>query len=164
VKREPFAGPGPWSIKRERLCETPDDDVAFLSGYVVGLDPDRGIISHVQCHAFCLTPSNERGEVAIQVGAGSGYYTAIWRAAPPRRAGSRYESMPSLRLAPPRFERPSHVQVHPQSGIADDLPRPMPIYVCAGLRNELDLLDAKRPGARCCSRCSRPEHLPACCS
>jgi len=41
----------------------------------------------------------------------------------------------------------SHVQVHPQSGIADDLPKADAIYVCAGITQpSWTWLDAMRPG------------------
>ena len=46
VRREPFAGPGPWSISLggHPYVVTPDDDCAFLyQNTLLALDPARGL-------------------------------------------------------------------------------------------------------------------------
>ena len=90
VPKERFAGPGPWSIAtvspwRKRsdgpfYVRTPDDDAAFLyQDVLIGLDAERGInIGQPSLHARCLDAIVLRsGETVVQVGTGSGYYTAL---------------------------------------------------------------------------------------
>ena len=80
--RELFAGAGPWRINLPGLgyIETPDDDLAFIyQDTLVALNAARGInIGQPSAHARWLSALGLReGETVIQVGAGSGYYTAI---------------------------------------------------------------------------------------
>ncbi|MGY3617746.1 protein-L-isoaspartate O-methyltransferase family protein [Bradyrhizobium sp. USDA 10063] len=81
VAREPFAGPGPWSIRcGDGYIRTPDDDPAFIyQDVLVALDPDRGInIGMPSAHAGWLDKLDlGEGDRVIQVGAGTGYYTAV---------------------------------------------------------------------------------------
>lgn len=81
VPRERFAGPGPWSIRcGDGYIRTPDDDPAFIyQDVLIGLDPDRGInIGMPSAHAAWLDKMDLReGDRVIQVGAGTGYYTAV---------------------------------------------------------------------------------------
>ena len=82
VERERFAGPGPWSIMvvGSGYVKTPDDDPAFLyQDTLLALDPNRGInIGQPSWHALWLDAIDVRqGETVLQVGAGTGYYTAI---------------------------------------------------------------------------------------
>jgi protein-L-isoaspartate(D-aspartate) O-methyltransferase len=90
VPREPFAGPAPWSVRVFRhpgamadgavYIQTPVGDPAFLyQDTLIALDPARGInIGEPSLHARCLNVCAPRlGETVVQVGAGSGYYTAI---------------------------------------------------------------------------------------
>jgi hypothetical protein len=79
VKREPFAGPGPWSMGfgGHPYVQTPDDDPAFLyQNLLVALDRARGInIGMPSFHALWLGSCNIKpGETVLQIGAGSGYY------------------------------------------------------------------------------------------
>ncbi len=58
VAREPFAGPGPWSIfAGQGYVQTPDDDPAFLyQDALVALDSTRGIhIGMPSAHAMWPT-------------------------------------------------------------------------------------------------------------
>ena len=82
VKREPFAGPGPWwlNLGGHPYVQTPDDDPAFLyQNLLLALDREREInIGMPSAHAYWLGASNvKEAETVVQVGAGSGYYTAI---------------------------------------------------------------------------------------
>lgn len=82
VERERFAGPGPWSIMvvGSGYVKTPDDDPAFLyQDTLLALDPNRGInIGQPSWHALWLDAIDVRqGETVLQVGAGTGYYSAI---------------------------------------------------------------------------------------
>jgi GNAT superfamily N-acetyltransferase len=67
VMREPFVGPGPWSINIPGVgyLRTPDDDIAFIyQDTLVALDADRGInIGQPSAHARwldALAPAEER--------------------------------------------------------------------------------------------------------
>ena len=82
IKREPFAGPGPWwiNIAGYPYVRTPDDDPAFLyQNLLVALNREQGInIGEPLWHAYWLKASNvKEAQVVVQIGAGSGYYTAI---------------------------------------------------------------------------------------
>jgi protein-L-isoaspartate(D-aspartate) O-methyltransferase len=90
VPREAFAGPAPWFIPTAgpwspgapgpSYIPTPDDDPAFLyQDSLIALDPIRGInvgqpslYAH-RLDALALQPK----EIAVHVGAASGYYTVI---------------------------------------------------------------------------------------
>ncbi len=155
VAREPFAGPGPWSIfAGQGYVQTPDDDPAFLyQDALVALDSTRGIhIGMPSAHAMWLDAlALKEGEAVLQIGAGSGYYTAILAhlvgagglvhayeidADLAARAGDNLRDLP-------------HVRLHARSGIADNLPKADAIYVCAGITQpSWAWLDALRPGGR----------------
>ena len=155
VPREPFAGPGPWSIAvPSGYVLTPDDDPAFLyQDTLVALDPARGInIGEPSLHARCLDALGLReGEAVLHVGAGAGYYTAIL--AHLVGAGGRvhaYEIAPDLAVRAGRnLAHLPWVEVRARSGIADDLPRVDAIYVNASLTQpSWAWLDALRPSGR----------------
>jgi protein-L-isoaspartate(D-aspartate) O-methyltransferase len=155
VKREPFVGPGPWSIMAGKgYVTTPDDDPAFIyQDTLVALDRARGInIGEPSSHAFWLDAiALKEGETVLQVGAGSGYYTAV--IAHLVGAGGRvhaYEIDPGLAArADENLQDHEQVDVEAQSGIAENLPKVDAIYVCAGITQpSWAWLDALRPGAR----------------
>ncbi|MEJ1976855.1 MAG: methyltransferase [Acetobacteraceae bacterium] len=164
VPREPFAGPAPWYIPAvgpwsdgsngPTYLETPGDDPAFLyQDTLIALDPARGInIGEPSLHAHCLDAlAVQAGETVLQVGTGSGYYTAILaHLTGPRGRVHGYEIDPALAA---RAERNladlPWVTVHPRSGIAEDLPKVHAIYVNAGITQpSWTWLDALRPGGR----------------
>jgi protein-L-isoaspartate(D-aspartate) O-methyltransferase len=157
VKRETFVGPGPWFIAMfsgRGYVKTPDDDPAFIyQDTLVALDPSRGLNSGLpSAHAVWLDAIDvKQGEIVLQVGAGTGYYTAILA----HLVGTNgrvhaYETNADLAArASENLKDLSRVEVHPQSGIADNLPKSDVIYVCAGTTQpSWAWLDAMRPGAR----------------
>lgn len=81
VPREAFMGRGPWQIKsNRRYVETPSADPAYLyQNVLVALDASKGINNGEPfLHAALIGAAAPKpGETVIQVGAGTGYYTAI---------------------------------------------------------------------------------------
>ena len=82
VPREHFLGPGPWPILRwgRGYVTTPSPDPVYLYGDVlVGIIPERKLNNgQPSLHAMLITSAApRRGEHAVHVGAGVGYYTAI---------------------------------------------------------------------------------------
>jgi protein-L-isoaspartate(D-aspartate) O-methyltransferase len=165
VPREPFAGPGPWSIRvagplrggprpGPRYLRTPDDDPAFLyQDVLIALDIERGIhLGVASLHAACLEALAVRsGETVLQVGAGSGYYTAILaELVGPGGRVCGYEIVPDLaeracaNLAPWPW-----VSLVAGSGAGQKLPTADIVYVNAGITQpNWAWLDALAPGGR----------------
>lgn len=159
VPREPFAGPPPWfvysfgpaGIHRSRYLQTPDGDPAFLyQDTLVALDPDRGInIGEPSLHARCLNAlSPQPGDTVLQIGAGSGYYSAILaELVGPQGKVIAYEIDPDLAARARRNLAPwpwAHVEA--RSGATGDLPRANAIYVNAGITQPVAAwLDALLP-------------------
>ena len=154
--REPFAGAGPWRINLPGLgyIETPGDDLAFIyQDTLVALNAARGInIGQPSAHARWLGALGLReGETVIQVGAGSGYYTAIL--AHLVGHGGRvyaFEIDPDLAArAKANLEHLPQAVVAAQTGVADDLPKVDAIYVCAAITQPCPAwLDALKSGGR----------------
>jgi protein-L-isoaspartate(D-aspartate) O-methyltransferase len=150
VMREPFVGPGPWSIAIPGVgsVKTPDADIAFIYQ-----DPSRGInIGQPSSHAAWLDAlAPAEGESVIQVGAGTGYYTALIA----HLVGSAgrvnaYEIEQDLAArARVNLKELAQVEVHPRTGIADGLPKADAVYVNAGITQpSWAWLDALRPNGR----------------
>ncbi len=164
VPREPFAGPGPWFVlnlgpwkpgpSHRSYLETPDDDPAFLyQDTLIALNAARGInIGEPSLHARCLDALATRpGETVLQIGAGSGYYSAILaELAGPQGRVHAYEVEPALAARARRNLAPwPWVTLHARSGVAPDLPEADAIYVNAGITQPMpEWLDALRPGGR----------------
>jgi protein-L-isoaspartate(D-aspartate) O-methyltransferase len=84
VPRERFMGPGPWSIRPDirpdEIVTTPDDAPHWLwHDVLVAIDLTRGLNNGLPSFwAHNLDHLDlRRGERVLQVGAGTGYYTAI---------------------------------------------------------------------------------------
>jgi protein-L-isoaspartate(D-aspartate) O-methyltransferase len=156
VKREPFAGPGPWwiSLGGHPYVQTPDDDPAFLyQNMLVALDKELGInIGEPRWHASWLAACNIKDtETVVQIGAGSGYYTAILaHLVGPNGKVYAYEIDEALATrASKNLSGERQVEVRMQSGVAPGLPQADLIYVCAGAAQPSRIwLDALRPGGR----------------
>ena len=156
VAREPFVGPGPWSIAVPGFgyVVTPDDDPAFLyQDTLIALDAARRInIGQPSAHARWLHGLNPReGETVLQVGVGTGYYTAIL--AHLVGCGGQvhaYEIDPDLAArAKENLRDLPQVKVSAKSGIVDGLPKVDAVYVCAGITQPAwAWLDALRPNGR----------------
>lgn len=153
VRREPFAGPGPWSINIPGVgyVKTPNDDLAFIyQDTLIALDAARGInIGQPSGHARWLDAMSLReGEAVLQVGVGTGYYTAIL-AHLVGDAGQVHAFEIDGPLAARAKENSSslpQVSVQARSGIAEDLPEVDAVYVCAGVTQpSWTWLDALRP-------------------
>jgi protein-L-isoaspartate(D-aspartate) O-methyltransferase len=156
VKREPFAGPGPWLITLggHAYVQTPNDDPAFIyQNTLVALDSAQGLnIGMPSAHAYWLDGCElKEGETVLQVGVGTGYYTAILA----QLVGSSgqvhaYEIDESLAdRARGNLKDLPQVNVQSRSGLAPDLPKADLIYVCAGAAQPARVwLDALRPGGR----------------
>ena len=156
VRREPFAGPGPWwlTLGGHPYVQTPDDDAAFLyQNLLVALDRDGGVnIGMPSAHAQWLGAcSIKPGETVVQIGAGSGYYTAILA----HLVGSdgrvcAYEIDEALAArARHNLKDLPRVELRVRSGVTADLPLADVIYVCAGAAQpSRTWLDALRPGGR----------------
>lgn len=164
VPREPFAGPGPWLVRvaspwkrgpeRSGYIETPDADPVFLyQDVLIALDPTRGInIGEPSLHARCLDcVAVQPGETVVQIGAGSGYYTAVLAMlAGPEGRVFAYEIDPALaERATSNLGPWPQAQVRGRSGTADALPQADVVYVNAGISHpSFNWLEALRPGGR----------------
>jgi protein-L-isoaspartate(D-aspartate) O-methyltransferase len=156
VRREPFVGPGPWSICIPGIgyIKTPDDDPAFIyQDTLVALDAARGInIGEPSSHVRWLDAVElGEGESVLQVGAGVGYYTAILG----HLVGANgkvyaYEIDQNLaERARSNLKELPWVEVRAQTGIADNLPKVNAIYVNAAITQpSWSWLDALRPEGR----------------
>ncbi len=156
VKREPFAGPGPWwlHLGGHPAVQTPDDDPVFLyQDLLLALDREREInIGMPGAHALWLGACKIMpAETVVQVGVGSGYYTAILAhlvGADGRVYGYEIDEVLAAR-ARENLRDVHQAEVRTQSGVASNLPQADLIYVCAGGAKPSRMwLDALRPGGR----------------
>lgn len=156
VPREPFAGPGPWQLNLggHDYVASPDDDPAFLyQNLLLALDHAREInIGMPAAHAYWLGGCSVReAETVVQIGTGSGYYTAILaRLVGPGGRVYGYEIDEGLAArARENLKDVPQAEVRLESGVTSDLPQADLIYVCAGAAQpSRTWLDALRPGGR----------------
>lgn len=156
VPREPFAGPGPWSVMSMVLdyVVTPGDDAVFLyQDVLIALDRARGLnIGMPSAHAVWLGAVDVKpGESVLQVGTGTGYYSAIIAelvGAEGQVHAYEIDAGLAARAAAHLRDWPQ-VYVQARSGIAEDLPKVDVVYVCAGITQpSWSWIDALRPGGR----------------
>ncbi|MEM9635423.1 MAG: methyltransferase domain-containing protein [Pseudomonadota bacterium] len=129
VSREQHAGPGPWllgsplrGVKPKR--RTPDSDPKHLyHNVLVALDEDRGInIGQPSLWAqYFLTARVAEGHHILQIGAGSGYFTAILaELVGPSGSVTALEIEPMLhKMAASALEGRSNVSVSQRSAATD---------------------------------------------
>jgi protein-L-isoaspartate(D-aspartate) O-methyltransferase len=155
IPRERFLGPGPWKVFTPvGYITTPTDDPAFLyQDTTVALAPERQINNgQPVLHALCLAALKPKeGEIAVHVGAGTGYYTAVLATLlGPTGAVFAYEIEQDLaQKAMRNLADMTNVTIYHRSGADGHLPSCDIIYVSAGATDPLDAwLDALRPGGR----------------
>jgi protein-L-isoaspartate(D-aspartate) O-methyltransferase len=152
--REHFLGPPPWPLLRGGLTrQWTDDPRELYHDVLVGLDVDLGINNgqpslHARCLAECDPQPND---VALHVGAGTGYYSAILAhlvGTGGRVIAYEIEAHLAERAAANLASLPQ-VRVHAASGAEPPLPECDVIYVNAGATHPAAAwLDAMRIGAR----------------
>lgn len=141
VEREAFVGAGPWQIPAAveggYLNSGTADPAILYQDINVGLMPALGINNgqpslHARCLAACAP---QRGETVVQVGAGTGYYTAIL-ARLVEATGHVHACEVNRELAA-RAEHNlafyDNVTVRAASALEIPMPPSDVIYVCAGV-------------------------------
>lgn len=155
VPREVFAGPPPWqvgSVFEDGRVQT-RDLAELYQDVLVSLDAEQGInIGEPGIHAGWLSAvAPQPGEIVCQIGAGSGYYTALLAelVAPGGRvAGWEIDRALAARAEANLAPWPNAV-VLPGDAVTEALPQSDLIYVCAGLAAPpLGWLAALAPGGR----------------
>jgi protein-L-isoaspartate(D-aspartate) O-methyltransferase len=155
IPREKFVGPPPWRIVAPGgHTETISDDPAVLyQDVLVPLGAGRGLNNgQPSLHALCLDAlAPGKGESAVHVGAGTGYYTTVL-AVLVGEAGrvDAYEIEPELaRRAAANLAEFPQVAVHSRSGAEAPLPSCDVLYVNAAAAEPLAVwLDALHPEGR----------------
>ncbi len=155
VPREDFVGRPPWLIvsPEGRFEGTCDDPVALYHDALVVLNAGKGLNNgQPSLHASCLNAlAPQKGEHAVHVGAGTGYYTAILSMLVGETGHvDASEIEPELaRLAAANLAGMAHVEVHERSGAEAPLPDCDVLYVSAAAAEPLAVwLNALRCGGR----------------
>ncbi len=155
IPRERFVGPPPWSnaSPRGHIETAADDPAAVYRDVPVSLGQGVGLNNgQPSLHAFCLDAlAVKKGERAVHVGAGSGYYTTMLAllAGETGRVDA-YEIEPELAArARANLAEFAQVEVHCRSGAEGPLPECDVLYVNAAAAEPLSAwLDALRPDGR----------------
>jgi protein-L-isoaspartate(D-aspartate) O-methyltransferase len=155
VPREDYLGKGPWQIWAHARClTTPTDDPRWIyQDVVVALVPERGINNgqpslHARCMGACAPGG---GETVVQIGTGTGYYTAILaELVGPTGKVVAYEIDEGLAgRARENLRHLGNVRVENASACDGALPAADVIYVSAGATHPpASWLDALNPGGR----------------
>jgi protein-L-isoaspartate(D-aspartate) O-methyltransferase len=155
VAREEFAGSPPWTIiSPEGQNHGGSDDPADLyQDVLIALSAAKGLNNgQPSLHAFCLNAlAPQKGERAIHVGAGTGYYTAVIAMLVGQIGRvDAYEIEPELaRRAALNLGCLPQVQTHARSGAEAPIPDCDVLYVSAACAEPLGIwLDALRSGGR----------------
>jgi protein-L-isoaspartate(D-aspartate) O-methyltransferase len=155
IPRERFVEPPPWRIvSPDGYSEAVSDDPAVLyQDVLVPLGAGRGLNNgQPSLHALCLEAlAPKKGESAVHVGAGTGYYTTVL-AMLVGEVGrvDAYEIEPELaRRAAANLAVFPQVAVHGRSGAEGPLPGCDVLYVNAAAAEPLAVwLDALHPEGR----------------
>jgi protein-L-isoaspartate(D-aspartate) O-methyltransferase len=154
VPREDFAGPPPWRVGSGGLFGqmSSDDPARLYEDVLVAIDAKRGINNgQPSLHAQSIDAlAVKEGETVVQIGAGSGYYTAILARLVGRTGRVvAYEIEPDIAArAKANLAAYAQVEVRARSGV-DDLPKADAIYVNAAASHPLRAwLDALKVGGR----------------
>jgi protein-L-isoaspartate(D-aspartate) O-methyltransferase len=156
VCREQFLGPGPWSVCRWRgeYVPTPTADPVYLyTDDLVGIAPERHINNgQPSFHAAIISSAMPvEGEHVVHIGAGVGYYTAIFAhlvGSSGRVTAIELEVDLAARCEA-NFSSYSNVQVIQGDGAAVSFDAADVIYVNAGATRPADLwLDGLAKGGR----------------
>lgn len=155
VPREVFMGPGPWKIAINRqYIETPSaDPIHLYQNSLVALDASRSINNgEPYLHAAWIGAVAPRsGETVVQIGAGTGYYSAILATLVlPDGHVWAYEINEALaRRATDNLEAFDTVTVVYADATTAEMPPCDLIYVNAGVASPpAHWLQALRPGGR----------------
>ncbi|MGP8172970.1 MAG: protein-L-isoaspartate O-methyltransferase family protein [Terracidiphilus sp.] len=155
IPRERFVGPAPWRSApcREHAQSVAEDPAELYQDIVVSLGAGRGLNNgQPSLHAMCLKALGVRkGEHAVQVGAGTGYYTAMLAMLVGETGRvDAYEIEPELaERARANLAEFAQVAVHCRSGAKGPLPDCDVLYVNAAAAEPLAVwLDALRPEGR----------------
>ncbi|MGB6692223.1 MAG: protein-L-isoaspartate(D-aspartate) O-methyltransferase [Terracidiphilus sp.] len=155
IPREMFVGPRPWRILsgRGRLRTTSDDPAVLYQDVLVSLGGEPGLNNgQPSLHAMCLEALNpQRGERVVQVGAGTGYYTAVLALLVGETGEvDAYEIEPDLaERARANLADFQQVEVHSRSGTLEPLPQCDALYVNAAAVEPLPVwLDTLKPEGR----------------
>jgi protein-L-isoaspartate(D-aspartate) O-methyltransferase len=157
VPREHFLGAGPWlatsSISGIHVATPTDDPIHVYQNVLFALDREKRINNgepflHGQLLG-ALSPM--RGNVALHIGCGTGYYTAILaHLVGPSGKVIAYEiELELARRAVENLTPWDNVEVRTASGVGDNLPHCDAIYVNAGAtRPVAGWLDALNEGGK----------------
>ncbi len=155
IRRERFLGKGPWNVPVANgyLPTETDDPIILYQDILVGLDQQRQLNNgEPSLHAKCIGAAlPQPADLVIQVGAGTGYYTAIFaHLVGDTGRVEAYEINPDLaRRAARNLSKCVTVTVHQRSALEAALPTANVIYVCAGATHVPPVwLDALAIGGR----------------
>ena len=155
IPREDFLAPPPWTIFAPGglfMSETSDPAELYQDVLVV-LDRERGINNgQPSLHAAWLAALDPKpGEVAVHIGAGTGYYTALLTAlVTPGGEVHAYEIVADLaEIARHNLAALASVTVHATTGVGAALPASDVVYVNASASAPgVAWLRALKPGGR----------------
>ena len=156
VRREDFLGPGPWAIVRwsRGYVKTPSDDPVYLyTDDLVGILPERDLNNgQPSLHAALIARATPwPGDHIVHIGAGVGYYTAIFaEIVGPKGRVTAIEFDPGLAArAAANFTRYPNVRVVQGDGAIVPFDPADVIYVNAGVTRPAEAwLDGLREAGR----------------
>ena len=155
VPREAYLTPPPWTIFAPGglLMNETSNPAELYQDVLVVLDRERGINNgQPSLHAAWMAALDPKpGEVAVHVGAGTGYYTALLAAlvAPGGRVHAYEIETDLAEIARRNLAALESVTVHAASGVAADLPAADILYVNASASApDTAWLKALEPGGR----------------